>query len=267
MKCQSNLVCCKKKNLKNLFFYNKKPKGETDFCIKQYKRKYMICKNCKHMFSYFDFDLNDLYNKKYSKQAYGNLKKIKSTFNKIINLPLNKSDNKKRVQRCVKYLNKKDQIFDIGCGLSVFLYELKKKNYRVSGLEPDRSLFRHSKSIIKENIYNNSIEKFYLKRKKKFDFVSLNKVLEHVLNPEKIILKIKKLLKLNGILYIEVPDQIAAKKSKNREELMVEHLHVFSKNSLMNLMIRNKFELLKIKQTTEPSGKYTIFGFFRNKKV
>ena len=45
---------------------------------------------------------------------------------------------------------------------------------------------------------------------------------------------------------------------------MVEHLHVFSKASLKNLMEESKFKILEIKQIREPSGKYTIFGFFQN---
>ena len=166
MKCQSHLTCCKNKKLKNLFFYNSKPKLETDFGIKKYKRKYMKCMNCNHLFAYFDFNLDNLYDENYSLKAYGDIKKIKITFNKIIQLPFNKSDNKKRVLRCLKYLKKKDQIFDIGCGLSVFLYELKKKNYKVFGLEPDKYLFKHSKNIIGRNIYNSSIEKFSLTKKK-----------------------------------------------------------------------------------------------------
>ena len=75
------------------------------------------------------------------------------------------------------------------------------------------------------------------------------------------ILKIRKLLKLNGILYLEM--QINYLQKSKREELMVEHLHVFSKISLKNLMVRTNFKILQLKQIKEPSGKYTIFGFFR----
>ena len=149
--------------------------------------------------------------------------------------------------------------------MSVFLYELKKKGFKIFGLEPDKNLFVHSKNILEKNIFNGSIDNFKLKNKKKFDFISLNKVLEHIFYPEQIIKKIKKILRLDGIFYIEVPDQIAAKFGKNREEFMIEHLHVFSKKSFQNLMIRNNFEIIKIKQIKEPSGKYTIYGFFKNK--
>ena len=59
----------------------------------------------------------------------------------------------------------KKKIYDIGCGLSVFLYELKKKI--TVWPEPDKYLFKHSKNIIGRNIYNSSIEKFSLTKKKK----------------------------------------------------------------------------------------------------
>ena len=133
MKSQSSLDCCDKKNLKDLFNYHKKPKGETDFGIKKYKRKYKICKNCNHVFAFFNFELNDLYYEKYSQNAYGNQKKIKDNFNKIINLPISKSDNKNRVKRCIKFLNKNDKILTLG-GFICFLYELKKRGFKVFGL-------------------------------------------------------------------------------------------------------------------------------------
>ena len=91
--------------------------------------------------------------------------------------------------------------------------------------------------------------------------MSLNKVLEHTMSPEKMILKIRKLLKLNGIFYLEVPDQLSATKGKEREELMVEHLHVFSKMSLKNLMVRNKFKILQLKQIKEPQANIQFLDF------
>lgn len=264
MKTQAYLRCCKNKKTSDIFLYKKKPKGENNFGIKKYKRLFKICKNCNHMFAYFDFDLKNLYNENYSKKAYGNLEKISNNFNKIISLPLKNSDNKNRVKRCLSYLSKNHQILDIGTGLGVFLYELKKRGFKVSGIEPDPNLFQHCKEIIKTNIYNYDLKNFPKKKVSKYDFISLNKVLEHVSSPAYFVKKIKKLLKPRGIVYIEVPDQIAANINKNRQELMVEHLHVFSKISFSNLLKKNNFKVLKIEQIHEPSGKYTIYGFFKN---
>lgn len=263
MKAQAFLNCCSKKKLINFFFYNRKPKIENNFKIKIYKRKFMMCQNCCHMFSHFNFNLQNLYNSKYSKGAYGDLNTIKRTFNKIISLPRKKSDNKKRIQRCLKYINHKTKILDIGCGLGVFLYELNKNGFLIKGIEPDKNLFKHVNIILKKKILNYNLNKFCRLSKKRFEFISLNKVLEHVAKPSIMIEKIYKLLSPKGILYVEVPDQEASKHGKLREEFMVEHLHVFSKSSLENLMIKKKFKVLRTKQLIEPSGKFTIIGFFQ----
>lgn len=264
MKRQAILKCCNQRNLINSFTYNKKPPGETDFGIKKYRRMYKRCKYCDHMFSFFNFNLKNLYLKKYSTDAYGDSRTIYRNFKKIISLSPKKSDNKNRVKRCSRYLNKKSKILDIGCGLGVFLYELKKKGHKTYGIEPDFNLFNHSKKMLGNNIFNGSFQSYINKKDKfSFDFVSLNKVLEHVTDPKKITNHLSRVMKKGAYIYIEVPDVISSKISKNREELMVEHLHVFSKISLANMMMQSGFNLVEINQIIEPSGKFTIYGIFR----
>ena len=58
-----------------------------------------------------------------------------------------------------------------------------------------------------------------------------------------------RILKFNGVFYIEVPDHVASKYGKNREEFMIEHLHIFSKKSLQNF----RFEYLSNKGTQKSS--------------
>lgn len=75
-------------------------------------------------------------------------------------------------------------------------------------------------------------------------------------------------LKLNGYIYIEVPD-IDAKNDKlsyDREEFFIEHHHVFSKTSLILMLSKLNLKILKIEQIREPSSKYTIFCFAKKIK-
>ena len=95
----------------------------------------------------------------------------------------------------------------------------------------------------------------------KFDVITSFQVLEHVENPKIIMRKIKKILKNNGILYIEVPDAKASIEGKYREEFFIEHLHVFSMKSLRNTLKKIKFKIIKIKSIKENSGKYTLYAF------
>ena len=255
---------CDNKKFKVKFFYNEKPKQETYFGIKKkdYKRCYIECYNCNHLYSIMTFNVNKLYSKKYSESTYG--KKVFETFKKIINLPNHRSDNFYRLKRFLKYFRLKNilikDFLDIGSGTGVFPYSLIIQNIRITCLEPDINLSKH----LNKNLRLNTIRKdFYqINFKKKYDVVTLNKVLEHVQNPFMFMNKIYKILKKNGIVYLEVPDAISASKyGKNREEFFVEHLHGFSNLSLKRLFHKTKFKLKMIKNIKEPSGKYTTYCF------
>ena len=86
-----------------------------------------------------------------------------------------------------------------------------------------------------------------MKIKKKFDIITLNKVIEHVKNPKALIAKSMKNLKNNGVIYIEVPDEKAKTGGKKREEFFIDHLHVFSRKSLkmMAKKLNLKIEIIK----------------------
>ena len=80
--------------------------------------------------------------------------------------------------------------------------------------------------------------------------------------PDKFLNKALHYLKPGGTIYIEVPNANALKvNGKNSEEFFIEHLHVFSLNSLKNLIIRQKVSLILLEEIKEPSGKFTLFAF------
>jgi len=208
------------------------------------------------------FNLNSLYSKKYSESTYG--KKIYQTFKKIKNLPFSRSDNSLRMKRFKKYFESRKikvrELIDIGSGIGIFPYSLIKKNLKVACLEPDKNLSNHLEKnlklkVIKSNILKNEI-------KKKYDVVTLNKVLEHINNPFTFMKSIKKIMKNKGTLYLEVPDTaVAAKLGYEREEFFAEHLHGFSRKSLKFLFNHTKLKLKLINSIKEPSGKFTIYCF------
>lgn len=266
MKLKAKLNCCNKRNLIKSFEYIKRPELETDFNIKNYHRFYKKCKNCGHYFSFLNFNINKIYKKEYSQKTYGNLLKIEKTFNRIVNLPKSKSDNKNRILRCAKFIKGKN-ILDIGSGMGVFPYELKKKvkKLQINLLEKDKNLVKFLQKNFKKNNIKTNIDYFFKKRSYNnfFDFISINKVLEHIENPMIILGKLKKILKFRGILYIEVPDCKASLEGQFREEFFIEHLHVFSIKSLKNMIKKIKLKVIKIKGIKEKSGKYTLFVFCR----
>ena len=73
----------------------------------------------------------------------------------------------------------------------------------------------------------------------------------------------KRLLKQDGVIYIEVPDVMAKLKGKFAGEFCLDHLQIFSISSLANLIRNAGLLTIQIKRIIEPSNKYTIFGFLK----
>lgn len=125
-------------------------------------------------------------------------------FQRITSLPSDQSEN---YQKCVfleKYLPKRGNILDVGCGAGVFLYTFKNyfPEWKTLGIEPTTEFA----DVAKENGIN--IIYGYLKEdtlNSKFDLITLNHVLEHLNNFQAMLLTLKNYLKKDGLLYIEVP--------------------------------------------------------------
>ena len=93
---------CNSLNIKLRFSYDKKPSGETNFNIdkKKYYREFFECKDCGHMFADMKINTSNFYKGSYTQYTYGN--NILEKFQKIINLPLDKSDNEINVALHIK---------------------------------------------------------------------------------------------------------------------------------------------------------------------
>lgn len=94
---------------------------------------------------------------------------------------------------------------DIGSGYGFFVEEALKYNFQVVGIEPAKELIKYTQ---KKNlpISRTNLAQFIKTHKKKYDFVTLIHVIEHVVDPLKLIKNALQLLKPNGILYIETPN-------------------------------------------------------------
>lgn len=268
MKKSFRCIFCNGKSFNIRFKYNSPPIGETKFKIKNnyYKRQFISCNSCNHWFLQHEMSLNILYSGKYMTETYGD--KILGKFEKIISLPPKKSDNFKRVQRIKKFIkqllpNKKSiELLDIGSGLGVFPYSVKNIGWNCTAVDPDKRSVLHIKKRIGVKSIHGEFQK--LKISKKFNVITLNKVLEHVENPISILRKAKKRLIKGGVIYVEVPDaEKASKKGKERQEFFIEHMHVFSKSSLGYMSKKSGLKVIKIKRMHEPSGKFSLFSFLK----
>jgi 2-polyprenyl-3-methyl-5-hydroxy-6-metoxy-1,4-benzoquinol methylase len=265
VKCFCNLNSSEfNKFTHKIFDYRKPPKGEINIDFKRrYYRKYLECKICGHFFSQHQLDLTNLYKNDYVNKTYGNYNSLIRKFNKIKNLKKTNSDNYFRVKRIINNLKKKKnpQICDVGSGLGIFPYFFNKNlTSKFSLIETDNKNISFLKKYLKfKNVFKNT--EFFKKDNNKFDLITFNKILEHIEKPALLLKKYSKLLKKNGLIYIEVPDVLAAKKSFLREEFFVEHHHIFSLISLIKLVNSSNLQINKIERIIEPSGKFTLYCF------
>jgi len=112
--------------------------------------------------------------------------------------------NEQRLQ-WIRQLKPSGSLLDIGSGRGYFLVHAASHGYEVEGLEisPMAAQFCNNFFHIKTTIQN--IEQD-LHINKQFDIITLWHVLEHFSNPLNVLINLKQLLKLDGIVFVEVPN-------------------------------------------------------------
>ena len=269
-----NCPLCLNKELVIAKTFRERPEGETEFSSIQkqkYFRKILKCTSCGHFLASHKIDLRNLYQEDYASSNYGNTSGILKTYQRIMGLPRNDSDNSMRVERLVDFaenhfLNSQSlKILDIGSGLSVFLGKIKiKTDWTCTAVEPDDRYCDHAKETI--GIEGVSQDYRNLNWDRKFDIITLNKVLEHFIDPIAVLKKCACDLKPGGLVYIELPDGESASTDQmgyNRQEFFIDHYHAFSMSSLALLVKKSRLQLLALERLREPSRKYTLRAFLK----
>ena len=215
-----------------------------------------------------NYDMESLYVSDYVSKTYKS--NLKVVFDRIISLPPEKSDNFHRVNRIKNFLSsdvKDKSVLDVGSGLCVFLYLLQAEtNWNCFALDPDKAQAEHARNVGINSVCADF--KDFEPNEKKYDLITFNKVLEHLKDPIPFLLKAKELLKESGVIYIELPDGEAAyNNSVEREEFFIEHYHVFSLESMLVLGKKADLEIIFLEKIVEPSGKYTLRMFCKNKML
>ena len=278
MKLQAtDLVClCGSQDFKEVFTYHAPPKLEVKFQFSErdrYFRQIRQCNACGHFRSVHQMNMEALYAGDYVSSTYVDEEGLKRTFTKIVGLDPAHSDNYGRVKRIQEFssayfrrpVNSKPalKVLDVGSGLCVFLYAMKKEGWDCTALDPDERAVRHARDFVGVS----GVQGDFLQVEKlgKFELITFNKVLEHVKDPVRMLAKAREHLREGGLVYVELPDGKAAQlEGPDREEFAIDHHHIFSLKSFSILATKAGFQVLVIEQVHEPSTKYTLRAFLRN---
>lgn len=167
--------------------------------------------------------------------------------------------------RVISKYKKKGNVLEIGASTGTMLQIFKENGWEEWGVEPSGSYKIAKKRGIK--IMNEPFEKAKLP-KEFFDLVILNHTLEHVENPLLVLRKVRKLLKADGICYIDVPnfDSLVSKISGKRFKYLLphEHLYHFGPKTLRRLLDAAGFKAIYMKASSGVFDVDSIWAHFRN---
>jgi SAM-dependent methyltransferase len=259
---------CGRRHDRPAFSYDAPPAGETHFDLggAHYHRAYLRCAECAHWYSDNPMDIAALYGGAYVDSTYG--AKMRQTFDRIVALPPEKSDNAGRCERLIAYARDKlpdiasPALLDVGSGLAVFPHRMKQAGWRCTALDPDPRAAAHAREAAGVDAIAGDFLSVADDRLGAYDVITFNKVLEHVLDPAPLLEKAARHLNPRGFIYVELPDaEAAAAEGPGREEFFIEHHHVFSPESAKLLARNAGLQTRDLERVREPSSKFTLRAF------
>ncbi len=189
----SECYLCKSKDLKVI----------QDTLRHNVERKVLRCSSCElnfleprktHLQKYYDSDYRKLYT-----PVLGQSLNCQELFDISIDY------QKERIKEISPYLKKDMKVLDVGCSVGYFLHTLKPLVKECVGIEFNTEHAEYVNEVLKIKVYTESIEKLNFPEET-FDMITAYQVFEHVEDPLIFLENLKKYLKPNGVLVLEVPN-------------------------------------------------------------
>lgn len=165
------------------------------------KFKIVQCNSCQlyYVSPKIDFDSSqwsELYNSDYfSNQSNWLVKRRKKEL----------AERFDKAKSLIETKNQKLRYLDVGAGEGKGLLEAHQRGWEATGIDIVDNRLEEAKlseiKFIKSNLLESDLPQNY------YDFIYVDSVVEHVLNPVEYLSKIKKLLNKGGVIYIGVPNE------------------------------------------------------------
>jgi len=155
-----------------------------------------------------------------------------------------------RLKDIKRFKKENGRILDIGSSWGYFLTLAQDDGWDAYGVEPSYTQARYAQERFNLKISINRLKEAQF-TSRYFDVVSLWHVLEHVPHPVNELLEIKRILKENGLLAIEVPSLRRLKddvsKNKFDFERPPQHLFYYNIKTLTKLLEKTGFSVIQVK--------------------
>lgn len=114
------------------------------------------------------------------------------------------------VEQIYSKLGRKGRLLEIGCAVGMFLKAAKDEGWEdVFGIDVSNNMIKFIKEKLKIDAVVAKYEEYEFKSGEKFDVIYCSHVIEHIPFPNIWMEKIKKDIKPNGLLVINVPNQLS----------------------------------------------------------
>jgi SAM-dependent methyltransferase len=161
-------------------------------------------------------------------------------------------------------------ILEIGCSNGGLLNELKKLGYQhVAGLDPSPTCAINAERNYAIPVMINTITQADISRK--FDFIIMIAVLEHIADLKRALFKVLDLLAPGGRVFVEVPDATKFRLDSSPYapfmEFSTEHINYFSSTSLVHVMARCGLSVLHLEQKAYSKDTNVIRAVFEEERT
>ena len=173
-----------------------------------------------------------------------------------------------------KFININDKILDFGCGNGDFLFFASKSfpkcmfyGYEISPKNEIKKYNQERVVIIKGSI------DFLMRKIPEVKIISMNHTIEHLIDPERVLKKLKKRIKIGGIIDGQTPASDSFEKSLFKKYWSgfhsPRHTVIFSRSGLKDLTLRAGMRKIIIKPAFNPASYAVSFHsyLFKNKKI
>lgn len=149
----------------------------------------------------------------------------------------------------IQKYKKKGCFLDIGCSIGTLLSLARKRGFRVYGVERSTWAANYCRKELKMTVYSGEFEKLRLPGNY-FDVIVINHVLEHMWDPLNSLKKMHRILKLDGILLVGVPNiesimfTILGSNWPGLQAKM--HVWQFNKKTLTIVVEKSGFRVIKV---------------------
>lgn len=170
-----------------------------------------------------------------------------------------RSINAHMALRTIRKFARAGRLLDVGCATGYFL-NAARLDFEVHGIEPSRWAADHARERLKLEVQHGNLEDVALPAGS-LDVVSMNDVIEHFSDPRAALLRVHRLLKPGGLLYLVTPDisGLAARVLRGKWwGLRPAHLYYFSRATLQLMLRETGFRPV----LTRSYGRIFTYGYW-----